>query len=87
MNLNNTNKLEQHQRAVLRERFLDVIDCMENKPIKIDSYQGATVTGNFRSVDYDISNIHVNSLLTPIGCIPEALVRTSDIVTIKFRIK
>ena len=76
---------EQRQRSVLRERFLDVIEFMENRPIEIATYQGARVTANFRSVDYDILNFHVDSLQTPIGCIPEALIRASDIVTIKFQ--
>jgi gem associated protein 7 len=76
---------KQKQRAILRERFLKMLKYMENKHIDIDTFKGAQVSGSFRSVDYDISNVHVNNLITPIGCVPEALVRTSDIVAIKFK--
>ena len=84
MNKNPDMEIKQKQRAVLRERFLKMLKCMENKHIEIDTFNGAQVRGQFRSVDYDISNIHVNNLMTPIGCVPEALVRTFDIVAIKF---
>lgn len=81
-------ELEQQQRTILRGRFLDVVESMEaSKQIEIATYEGATVTGKFRSIDYDISNVHVSSLSTPIGCIPEALVRTSDILAIKFEME
>jgi gem associated protein 7 len=77
---------QQQDRSILRERFLRVLEYMENKPIEIETFQGTTVTGNFRSIDYDITNVHINNLMTPIGCVPEALIRVSDVVTIKFEI-
>jgi gem associated protein 7 len=77
---------QQNDRSILRERFLRVLEYMENKPIEIETYQGSTVTGNFRSIDYDITNMHINNLMTPIGCVPEALIRISDVVTVKFEI-
>lgn len=77
-------KQEQEQRALLRERFLKMLNCMDNKKVEIETYQGANVNGVFRSIDYDITHIHVNNLNTPIGCVPEALLRTSDTVSIKF---
>jgi len=76
----------QHDRSILRERFLRVLESMENKPIEIETFQGSTVSGCFRSIDYDITNIHINNLMTPIGCVPEALIRVSDVVTVKFEI-
>lgn len=79
-------KEEQHQRSVLRQRFLRVMELMEGKKIDIETYQGADVSGVFRSADYEFKNIHVSNLNTPIGCIPNALVRTDDITTIKFDI-
>ena len=79
-------EFEIEKRAIQRERFIEVLELMEDKKIEIDTYKGASVTGIFRSIDYGISNIHVNSLQTPIGCIPEALIRTSDIVKIKYQI-
>ena len=78
--------MDQLQRAELRRRFFQVRECMEGKQIEIETYRGATVNGKFRSVDFDISGVHVSCLNTPIGCIPEALVRTSDIVKINFEL-
>jgi gem associated protein 7 len=76
----------QKNRTELRKRFLNVIEFMENKPIQIETFQGATVNGVFRSADYEFTNLHLHTLSTPIGSVPEALVRTSDVVTIKFSI-
>ncbi|CAF0798767.1 unnamed protein product [Brachionus calyciflorus] len=79
-------ELEKQQliRFELREKFLRMFKNLENKPIELATFQGANVTGNFRSIDYDISNMHLNNLQTPIGVVPEALVRTSDIVYYTF---
>ncbi len=76
----------QQKRAILRERFLKMLTYIENKPLEIDTYRGATVSGTFRSIDYDIANMHLNNLITPIGCMSEAILRTSDIVKFKFSI-
>ena len=76
----------QTNRAILRERFLKVLGYMENKQVEIETFQGSRVSGIFRSMDFDISNMHIKNLMTPIGCVPEALLRTSDVVSIKFEI-
>ena len=77
---------EQQNRAILRERFLRMLNYMENKTLEVDTYNGAKVSGNFRSIDFDISNMHLHNLMTPIGCVPEAILRTSDIVKFKFSV-
>jgi gem associated protein 7 len=77
---------EQEYRAFLRERYLKALEYMANKHIDIVTYQGANVNGLLRSIDYETTNLHVQNLNTPIGCVPEALVRTSDILYIKFEI-
>jgi gem associated protein 7 len=77
-------EIKQSQRAELRSRFLQVLKCMEDKNLTIDTYQGATVQCKFRSIDYDINNMHVSNLQTPIGTMPEALLRYSDLLSIKF---
>ena len=77
---------EQTCRAILREKYLKVLEFMENKPIEIATYQGANVSGTLRSIDYETTNIHVNNLLTPIGCMSEALIRSSDIIKINVKI-
>jgi len=58
---------------------------MEDKPVEITTFQGPLVIGNFRSVDFDILNFHFHLLETPIGCIPEAVIRASDIIKISFK--
>ena len=77
-----THAQEQELRAQLRERFLRMLAHMENKRVHIETYQGSSVSGVFRSMDYDVTSMHVHGLRTPIGEVPEALVRMSDIVTI-----
>jgi gem associated protein 7 len=76
--------LKQKQRAIMREKFLEMLGHMENRALTIQTYRGACVSGNFRSADYNILNWHVSNLNTPIGTVPEALLRTQDIVCIKF---
>lgn len=78
-------EMEQTKRAMMRGKFLSMLKSMENQSVDIQTYRGACVTGKFRSVDYNMHNIHVHDLSTPIGLVPEALIRTSDIVTIKFK--
>ena len=77
---------EPEYRALLREKYLRMLERMDNKPVEIATYQGARVNGILRSIDYETTNVHVHNLNTPIGCLPEALVRASDILTIKFSI-
>lgn len=81
-----TQEMKQNERAILREKFLRMFKYLQDKEssIEISTYQGANVNGTFRSIDYDISNLHVKNLKTPIGFVPEALLRTSDIVYFKF---
>ena len=79
---------EQQQRSMMRERFLRMLSSMENRELIIQMYQNAaTVTGTYRSVDNDMLNLHVHSLRTPIGLVPEALLRINDISFIEFSMK
>ena len=77
---------QQECRALLREKYLNVLEHMADKQIDIATYQGAHVNGLLRSIDYETTNLHVHNLNTPIGCVPEALIRTSDVLNIKFEI-
>lgn len=80
------NEIEQDNNAKLRKRFLKMLRWLRNKPIEFEMYQGANVYANMRSIDYDILNLHVYNLQTPIGTVPEALIRTNDIVCFHFEI-
>lgn len=79
--------LSQDERALMRERFLNVLKFMENRNVEIETYKGARINGEFRSTDYNFSNFHVHNLNTPIGIVPEALIRSSDVVSIKFALE
>lgn len=78
---------EREKRALLRLQFLNVLKYMENHKVEIQTYRGASVSGVFRSTDYNLTNIHINNLNTPIGVVPEALIRASDIVYIHLNLK
>jgi hypothetical protein len=80
----NTEELKQNQRAIERLRFLKMLKWLQNKTLKFSMFQGAQVEAQLRSIDYDILNIHVHTLQTPIGCVPEALLRFNDINFIKY---
>lgn len=93
MNLNQqqVSKEEQYQRTFLRERFLNMFKYLSNKnsekQIQFYMFQGACVTAKFKSIDYDILNVHVKDLQTPIGSVPQALLRYNDIVSFNFKIE
>jgi hypothetical protein len=40
--------------------------------------------GTFRSMDSDGEQVHVGAMETPLGVVPEALLRASDLLTITF---
>ena len=75
---------QQHQRAVLRQRFLAMLSALvEGQLLRIQMYEGALVTAKYRSMDNDVLNLHVHDLQTPIGAVPEALLRIDDISSIE----
>ena len=83
MDLRRGDESEQYKRTQRRLKFLSLVEWLENKQVVMETYKGADVNGVFRSADYEFANIHVHSLNTPIGLVPEAIIRTSDIVSIK----
>jgi hypothetical protein len=99
MNLNQQQlEEEQYHRTFLRERFLNMFKYLSNnnknanssnfeKNIQFNMFQGACVNAKFKSIDYDILNIHVTDLQTPIGCVPQALLRYNDIVSFSFKLE
>ncbi|RNA31059.1 gem-associated 7-like [Brachionus plicatilis] len=70
----------------MRKKFLNFLMKLIKKPVQIKTFQGADIGGTIRSVDYDLSNIHLGNMQTPIGIIPEALIRTNDVLFIKYSI-
>lgn len=43
-------------------------------------FEDTNVTAEFRGSDVDVMNFYVRQLKTPLGVLPEAILRTSDII-------
>ncbi|CAL1679959.1 unnamed protein product [Lasius platythorax] len=82
----NTNDLEfaapekQKARAFLRERFLRVLTGIAGKQAEFYLHENTRVSGEFRGCDVECSEIFVKDLKTPMGTIPEAILRSGDII-------
>ncbi|XP_011707350.1 PREDICTED: gem-associated protein 7-like isoform X1 [Wasmannia auropunctata] len=71
---------KQKARAFLRERFLRVITGIIGKPAEFHLHENTHVSGEFRGCDVECSKVFVRNLETPMGTIPEAILRSSDII-------
>ncbi|XP_014214449.1 gem-associated protein 7 [Copidosoma floridanum] len=74
---------KQEARAFLRERFLRVITGIVGKPSKFHLYENTSVTAEFRGCDIDLSELYVRNLATPCGTVPEAILRTTDVIVVE----
>ncbi|NP_001127920.1 gem (nuclear organelle) associated protein 7 [Nasonia vitripennis] len=74
---------KQEARAFLRERFLRVITGIVGKPAKFHLYENTSVTAEFRGCDIDFLELYVRNLTTPLGTIPEAVLRTNDVILLE----
>ena len=72
----------QQSRAFLRERFLRALFAVSNKPCTFRMYEKTVVNATFRSTDIETTAFQVSNLMTPMGVLPEALIRASDVLTI-----
>ena len=84
--------IKQEKRAELRSRFLSVLEYLKDNstvsPIELDFHRESSLTAaRCLSVDSSFSQILVQDLQTPIGCMPTALIRTSDLTAISFTVK
>ncbi|XP_076752851.1 gem-associated protein 7 [Xylocopa sonorina] len=85
LNENNTNmefatSEKQEARAFLRERFLRVVTGIVGKQAEFHLYENTCVSAEFRGCDIDCLEVYVRNLETPLGKIPEAILRASDII-------
>lgn len=53
------------------------------KKAKFNLYENSHVTGEFRGSDIDCLELFVRNLETPLGIIPEAILRTNDIISME----
>ncbi|KAJ9590584.1 hypothetical protein L9F63_016353 [Diploptera punctata] len=72
----------QEARAFLRERFLRAVTGVVGKACEIRMFDNTCVTAEFRGSDVDVAHFYVQQLKTPIGVLPEAILRTSDIIKV-----
>jgi gem associated protein 7 len=79
----NLEKDKQNVRSFLRERFLRAITGISGKAIEVSMYEKTTVYAMFGSCDIEMQHIQVTDLTTPMGMMPNALLRTSDILSFK----
>ncbi|KAK2578885.1 hypothetical protein KPH14_009750 [Odynerus spinipes] len=78
---------KQEARAYLRERFLRVITGIVGEKAKFNLYENSNVAGEFRGSDVNCSEVFVRNLQTPLGVVPEAILRVNDIVSMNVDIK
>lgn len=50
------------------------------KETEFHLHENTRISGEFRGCDVDVSEIFVKNLQTPMGKIPEAILRNSDII-------
>ncbi|KOC65596.1 Gem-associated protein 7 [Habropoda laboriosa] len=71
---------KQETRAFLRERFLRVITGIVGKQAEFHLHENTRVSAEFRGCDVECLEVYVRNLETPLGKIPEAVLRASDII-------
>ena len=78
---------EHNARAFLRERFLHTVFATYNKVACFSMHEKTQVEAIFRATDIDMENFQVSALQTPMGVLPEALLRSSDVLffTVDFK--
>lgn len=77
-----TEENTQQSRAFLRERFLRALFAVSNKPCTLRLYENTVVNATFRCTDIDMTVFQVSNLATPLGVLPEAFIRSTDVLTI-----
>lgn len=74
---------KQEQRTFLRERFLRLLTSQKGAPVQFQLHERTAVQGILGPVDIDFAHVQVTDLKTPMGVVPKAVLRTSDIVCMK----
>ncbi|XP_011311686.1 uncharacterized protein [Fopius arisanus] len=70
-------------RVFLRERFLRFVTGIVGENVTFNLYENSKVSGEFRGCDVDCLDIYLQNLQTPLGQIPGAIIRSSDIISIE----
>lgn len=72
----------QVNRTLLRERFLRVMAASVGQEAFIKMQEKTNVSCKLGPIDLNIQHIQVTDLQTPMGTVPNAILRTSDILGI-----
>lgn len=76
---------KQQARTFLRERFLRLMAALNGQQAEISMHGKTNVAGIIRAMDINVQSIQISDLTTPIGVLPEAVLRVSDIRTVSVK--
>ncbi|KAL3889970.1 hypothetical protein ACJMK2_002284 [Sinanodonta woodiana] len=74
--------VKQELRAFLRERFLRMMGSLNGQEADIFMFEKTKVSGQIRAIDINIQQVQIADLQTPIGIIPNAVLRVSDTISL-----
>ncbi|XP_059483094.1 uncharacterized protein LOC132201165 [Neocloeon triangulifer] len=73
----------QRVRTEMREKFLRLMTALAGQKCEFSMLEKTNVRGELKGCDRDVLNLCVSNLETPLGVIPQAILRTEDIVSVK----
>ncbi|XP_076438140.1 gem-associated protein 7-like [Babylonia areolata] len=73
---------QQQQRTFLRERYLRMLGGLHGEQARVTLYHQTVVHCRFGVSDVDFERLQVSQLSTPMGVLPQAVLRTSDIIAV-----
>lgn len=79
--MSTTERTKEDQRTFLRERFLRLMAVLNGQEAEISMFEKTKVTCVLGPVDIDLHHIQVHELVTPMGTIPDAMLRASDVIS------
>ena len=74
---------KQDLRTFLRERFLRLCAHIPGQEAFLSLHENTKVSCKLGHIDIDVQHIQTSELKTPMGTIPDATLRTSDVISIK----
>mmetsp|Transcript_32717 Transcript_32717/g.62826 ORF Transcript_32717/g.62826 Transcript_32717/m.62826 type:complete len:110 (+) Transcript_32717:68-397(+) len=84
--LDAVSEMSPDERAQHRKRWLDLWARLSSsqRPVTIQMHDGLQVDATFLATDASQTSYLVSDLQTPIGVVPSALLRQSDILSLNF---
>lgn len=71
-------------RYQLRAQMLELWLKAANSPVSLHLYDRINAEATFLAIDSDQNKIMVSNLDTPIGVVPKAIIRSTDVISIVF---